>query len=397
MKIDKFIAAALVVFQATGSNALSISSGEIIQGEWNRNFTAAKSYADANLVPMLVFWGRSGCGYCSRLKTAMEGADFISWQQERKYVMVAVYEGDSQSNKCLSFTGGGELPRIAIYGFDKNGSSRVLKFAGRDGSMPVKSGSLSEQLMNSVDVTLTGWQTGATGSATAAQSVMSKAVTYRAAVRDGDEICGILQLKIGKGNKNGISLVNGKYTDVNGKNYTISNTRVSTAVWPIVGELEIKKIGSLNFEITEDAISGDIEGLPVSTAASVGSLTDGQHDIYLTEELTIPGVEVISELLPNQSFTVAGRKCIFPGAPGITYKNGNLSIVDRSGKKTNVSGIKFTVSATTGVASGSFNVYAINGSRLKTYRAKVKGLVVDGKGSAVATISRVGSFRMEIE
>ena len=37
-----------------------------------------KAYADANHIPMVVFWANDGCGYCAKTEAAMAKSDFIS-------------------------------------------------------------------------------------------------------------------------------------------------------------------------------------------------------------------------------------------------------------------------------------------------------------------------------
>ena len=62
-------------------------------GVWTSDFSEAKSRADNEHIPMLVFWGNPGCAYCKKMKKAFTTDEFTKWQNDRQILMVKV-EGD---------------------------------------------------------------------------------------------------------------------------------------------------------------------------------------------------------------------------------------------------------------------------------------------------------------
>ena len=57
-------------------------------GVWTADFAGAKARADAEGIPLLIFWGNPGCGYCNRMKAAFETDEFKEWQSARGILMV---------------------------------------------------------------------------------------------------------------------------------------------------------------------------------------------------------------------------------------------------------------------------------------------------------------------
>ena len=178
-----FLAAAALsggVWAHEGYNGLTYSiSDEIRPGEMTTRFIKAKEYADANKVPMLVFWGSSGCGVCNGLEKDISGRpDFYEWLAKRKYIMTfnvdksdkteyGLYKEDSLASRDLALNKkNGKWPFIAIYWPAEGGkpacweeyqqSDGVVRFPGRSDYMPYRSeadrkGGKVDQLMRNMD------------------------------------------------------------------------------------------------------------------------------------------------------------------------------------------------------------------------------------------------------
>ena len=181
------------VWAHEGYNGLTYSiSDEIRPGEMTTRFIKAKEYAEANHVPMLIFWGESTCGICSAFEKALAGTstsgdpeknkqvseEFYAWLAERKYIMTFNIDYGTKANNGLfaddckkseRFTNNvksGKLPTMAIYWptdakkpacwetyQQKDG---VVRFPGRPSNMPFRSEADKEggkvyQLMRNMD------------------------------------------------------------------------------------------------------------------------------------------------------------------------------------------------------------------------------------------------------
>ena len=76
------------------------SQTEVEPGVWCSDYAAAKDYADAEGVPMLVFWANPSCSVCEKMEAACRTAEFRVWQAERRFVMVFSY-GDTAVKKIV--------------------------------------------------------------------------------------------------------------------------------------------------------------------------------------------------------------------------------------------------------------------------------------------------------
>ncbi len=123
-------------------------------GTWTSDFALAKEYADINAIPMLVYCTNPGCSYCERLeKDVFESEQFAAWCQERQFVMV-YSQGDSTVNQ-FARNSSRAYPYVAVYWNKGNGEDPLLvKYTGRNGMMPWRWGTLTEQFINSVDSVL---------------------------------------------------------------------------------------------------------------------------------------------------------------------------------------------------------------------------------------------------
>jgi len=136
------------------------------RGKWCSDFPAARAYAEANNIPMLVFWANPGCSQCVKLENACKADDFVAWQAQRQMVMVFAYGKTSKEQKAAydwitSVQKIKKFPFIGVYwASNAKGATVSSVFVGRKGMMPVTAGTLQEQLMNSVDQLTEGWNPG---------------------------------------------------------------------------------------------------------------------------------------------------------------------------------------------------------------------------------------------
>lgn len=124
-------------------------------GAWNSNYTAIKAKADADNVPLVVFWANPGCAYCKKLETALNTSAAYAWQKERGYYFVFGYGTSGEHGKAKTFArhASGYFPYVAVYWRQglRGTSTQKKNFAGRAGMMTVTSGDLADQFMGTVD------------------------------------------------------------------------------------------------------------------------------------------------------------------------------------------------------------------------------------------------------
>lgn len=140
---------------------LDVSDGAIVPGQWNSNYSAARTYADSHNIPLLVVYGGVSCGNCTILQRACLTDEFLAWQERNKPVMVYSHS----SSDALSFAKpktNAAIPYVGIYwnrdgSTPKKGSDGYKAFSGRDGMMLATGGSLASQLIRSLDSVVAGY------------------------------------------------------------------------------------------------------------------------------------------------------------------------------------------------------------------------------------------------
>ena len=130
--------------------------------------------------------------------------------------------------------------------------------------------------------------------------------------------------------------------------------------------------------LTSDAVAGRpgslVDGAKFRVdAAAVAALVAGAHTEFLPD-----GMAAASQ----------------PKAGTVKYKNGAF---DTSKAGENPSGLKLTYTAKNGSFKGSFNVYAIDGGKLKKVKMTVTGVLVNGKGYGTASVKKLGSVPVSIK
>lgn len=157
--IFKCIVCAAICVVAVSASALTVSSGDVELGVWNSGFYKAKAYAEENNLPLVVFWGATGCAYCNSLKTACSTAEFTSWQKGSGLVLCQINDKSSAEQQAAkTFVGNGSYPLIRIYWNRPDGSVSDVKFVGRAGTMKNGgTGTLARQFINAIEAATAGY------------------------------------------------------------------------------------------------------------------------------------------------------------------------------------------------------------------------------------------------
>ena len=131
------------------------------------------------------------------------------------------------------------------------------------------------------------------------------------------------------------------------------------------------------------------------------ALADGVHVFDFVELPTfrsyIAAVDGTPVAPVGEKFTVSGSKWAFSKTSGkLKVADGVLAIVAK-GEPANLSGLKLTYTAKTGLAKGSFKLYYMDGGRIKSDKVTITGAVVDGRFIGSGTVKKLGSFAVWAE
>ena len=133
-------------------------------GQWTSKFAAAKAEAKKSNVPLIVVWANPPCGYCKTFESSVGGSSAVkTWMSKRKYMFVfalgtannasyGLSGGDGSAAQSFAGSGLSKFPFVGVWWpKDKSGNEVKRTFTGRNGYMPIASGSLANQFMDSVD------------------------------------------------------------------------------------------------------------------------------------------------------------------------------------------------------------------------------------------------------
>lgn len=392
-----------------------LSSGPVVPGEWNSNFSACKSYAEANGYPMLVFWSSPGCAKCNKMVTAVNSSTFVAWRQARRIVL-AFSEGDS-TVKSFTKNSSGEYPYMRIYWPAGNVDYR---FSGRSSTIPASGTTLADQLINLLDSYLGAWDgkgkavsptpapvtpsqttTGGkdsvkpspapvTPSQTTYMSLWSKARTILG-IYETDEFspAGVVTVKCGKANKSGVASVSMTIKKFDGKTINcgtiklnLASNKCGDAGWCVEFKngyslsLDDDGFGGLDFSGTGVGDDSYGSGLPIGGAINSAYYYDFFVDASYSEVCDaisekVPGGFALGEQVVRplwlydyddvggpMSFSVVGNKFDFgkPVTPKFTTKLGD-TLNYNDDDDLNLAGVRLSYNPKTGIFKGSFNIY----------------------------------------
>ena len=247
----------------------------------------------------------------------------------------------------------------------------------------------------------------------------AKAQTKMGALYDAKgNLVGTVELKFGKKGKKGVKIsasatmiIGGKSKKISAKAVTLGDgeTRKTLTFKDPIGEMmcvmgadgvfTLKGSGCEMVGATASAGRGLV---PVSVGGVLSDRT--MHFNVVMDSVPSFGKDgaLLDEALPvNEPVHVAGGRWSFDKVPSPKYKKNRetgayelLGLDDPS--KPNVSGLKLSYTAKTGVFKGSFKLYATNEAttpegkspKLKKFTVNVIGFVVDGEGVGQASLKK---------
>ena len=229
---------------------------------------------------------------------------------------------------------------------------------------------------------------------------------YVGAVYDSaQKVKGIIQLKVGKASKAGISKVAATIIGLDGKKSSAKAVSVDCGERAKAPPAFVKGWGELDLILGENGFIGKLEGgYTVKTAKVGGTLAVTQLTFHFMSEFDFrppdDGYDLLSDVTPEgERISVSsGTKWMLNKAASVKYrkivddKKQKLSHYELMGcgenidpAKPNVSGLKLSYAAKTGIVKGSFKALATNEAvtppakspKIKKYTVNVNGLVVD--------------------
>lgn len=181
-----FFATVSAMGQAASFQSITYStSGAVVPGKWTAQYSAAKTKARNNNAPLVAVWVNPDCTYCKSLGSVL-GSSVSKWAEQRGYYLaIGILNTTTEASAIKTFVANstGLFPYVGVWWPKKTGGEVKVKFSGRSGTMPVKSGSLAQQFMDSVDKyvgSYSGAGTPSGGGTTPTPSVSTFTVTFDA-------------------------------------------------------------------------------------------------------------------------------------------------------------------------------------------------------------------------
>lgn len=382
-----------------------VSSGAIVPGEWNSNFTAAKSYAEKNGTPLLILWSNPGCAQCNKMKTACNTGTFVTWRREKQIVMV-ISEGD-KSSKSFAKNSSGKYPYMRLYWPAGNVD---VRFSGRSSTIPASGATLQAQLINYLNALLKNWVPGTkyeggeeTDDDDEPGDEWKRARKLNGSINDGNgNVAGRLIVSAGKMNvKKGIAKVKVQIQDLNGKLKTLGS-KDFTLKGTTTGNVS-SSVGSAKITIKGSSLSGSVTynnvSYTVSSRKTGGEIADGTYFFSLdnppAECQGNPVIGGTAYLPVPQSFKSVGSRWTFARKGSLRYDSKTKSFVMSA--TDNPSGLKLSYVPFTGYFKGPFTIYARHGERtIRRYSATVGGFMRDGSGFGQVTVRGVGTYNCSV-
>ena len=225
---------------------------------------------------------------------------------------------------------------------------------------------------------------------------------------------GVVHITVAKTDKKGQSKVSAVFYGLDGKKKASKAVKEAVSLVggaPVVKDvkLELKGVGDpLVVTIGADgAVSGTFGTLKLEAVKTFAKTAANPRFRIAGMPSAIGGMPVLNDvesggkayhLVPDGegvAFSASGKKWVFAKPAKVKYaKNKSTKalelVVDlgKGGANTNLSGLKLSVNAKTGVFKGNFTVYLDAGTpgkpKLKKMKFKVAGVLVDGVGSGYA-------------
>ena len=133
-------------------------------GVWTSDFNGAMAYAEAENIPVVVFWANAGCGHCEGVEKEMNKAYFSEWMAYNKLLMVFV-ESDASVKKWIKANARTKIsafPYMAVYWPKNSKGEMVLEgFSAWTGNMGIyganSKDSNIQQIIDTIEFLLPDW------------------------------------------------------------------------------------------------------------------------------------------------------------------------------------------------------------------------------------------------
>ena len=169
MKINKlvqpFALCAVLLLAAFKAMAGYIDTQlDIEPGVWTSDFYGAMAYAQAENIPMLVFWANKGCSHCEGIEREMNKAYFSEWMDDNKLLMVFV-ESNASVKQWIKNSASARIsayPFIAVYWPRNSKGEMVLEgFSAYKGNMGMyganSKDSNIQQIIDAIEFLIPDW------------------------------------------------------------------------------------------------------------------------------------------------------------------------------------------------------------------------------------------------
>lgn len=130
-----------VIASCTVANAAIIKTTTAVQrGIWSSDLQGGQGAALRDRIPLLIFWGNSGCSHCEKLEKLMNEEIFTQWMEEKQIYQV-FRESDTACRKWMQDVAKKNGRKISAFPFaavywPKNDGSEVLQaFSAYKGNM----------------------------------------------------------------------------------------------------------------------------------------------------------------------------------------------------------------------------------------------------------------------
>lgn len=222
---------------------------------------------------------------------------------------------------------------------------------------------------------------------------VKKTQTYWGVVLDGNRTKGLVNIKVSRTMKNGVSRISGFVIGCDGKKRKIKTAKTSVKDAPAVMQADVVGWGHLSLEIGQDAIGGALGGYVVRRC-DAGRIRNGSlwFDLQIPESFTLgDGLRPLTDYLPRLE-QVSVRKGVFVvgAAPKLKLlQDGTIKVHPASAR--NLSKLRLKAAVSTGVVKGALTFYAIQDGpkpKLKKFQAKVRGIFANEVATGTVKVGK---------
>ena len=253
----------------------------------------------------------------------------------------------------------------------------------------------------------------------------ARKTTFKCALRDGGNVVGVAQIVVAA-TKKGVSKVTGYVIGLDGKKKSLKGTKCEVfgdgngVAYVTLDGVVVKGYQSpLHVTLGSDGsvLDGSLGDIDITSATigmdaqSAGFYIDEPLDFVLGNEVLqsieygdaeyplLPYEDCAERVTTGAKWKVAAKagkiKMVKDRAAGTSYL---VPVLGAGNANTNLSGLKLSYQAKTGVFKGSFTAYALVNARLKKYKFNVTGVVADSVGTGIAIFKKAGlSLKVIVE